>query len=440
MRCKFLLMALCLTSSHAYSGYDTGPETSGARVSQNGNPASASAPQSFLPGRAESFHQKFTPHFTDWFFHGGDYTRYILLNTPEFFLQSVFNETGTVARLPVELNVEVADFLTSSKLGKMPLARYVDESPTDGAIIVHKGKIVFEAYPRMKPGDVHIWFSISKTVASLAVSILEQRGLIDVSKPIDFYLAELKGSTWAGVPVIDVLDMASGVDCSEAHADLKSCFWNFYNAFGWPVTELAKEDPWRTLREMRKLRPSGEVYDYSSVNTEVLNRLVTVVSGDRYADFVEREIWGRVGAQSTAFLTSTPSGNAFSAGGMISTLRDLARYGLLFSPSGRKTDNPVVSDTLLSKIQKEGRPELTEGLKYVHEYLGDKSFRHNTYQWDIVTSEGDFYKAGVGGQGLYISPSRDLVIAWFGTHTEKRDHNQMQRVARQLAKSGLFDD
>lgn len=433
-------MALCLTSSHAYSGSDPSPAAPRAQASQNGSPASAGVPQSFPSGQAESFHQQFTPYFTDWFFQGGGYTRYVLLNTPEFFLQSVFNETGTVTSLPVKLNPKVAAFVISSKIGEMPLGRYVDESPTDGAIVVHKGKIVFEAYPRMKPMDKHLWFSISKTVASLAVSVLEQRGLIDVRKPVDFYLPELKGSAWANVPVIDVLDMASGVDCSEAHADLKSCFWNFYNAFGWPVSELAKDDPWQTLQEMKRLRPSGEIYDYSSVNTEVLNRLVTVVSGDRYADFVEREIWGRVGAQSTAFLTSTPSGNAFSAGGMISTLRDLARYGLLFAPSGRKADNPVVSDALLSRIQKEGRPELTKGLKYAHEYLGDNSFHHNTYQWDIVTVEGDFYKAGVGGQGLYISPSRDLVIAWFGTHTEKRDHNQMQRVARQLAKSGLFDD
>ena len=28
--------------------------------------------------------------------------------------------------------------------------------------------------------------------------------------------------------------------------------------------------------------------------------------------------------------------------------------------------------------------------------------------------DGDFYKGGFGGQGLYISPARDLVIAFFG--------------------------
>ncbi len=69
--------------------------------------------------------------------------------------------------------------------------------------------------------------------------------------------------------------------------------------------------------------------------------------------------------------------------------------------------------------------------------LGDESFRHNTYQWDIVTSDGDFYKSGFGGQGLYVSPSDNLVIAWFGTQ-EVQDSTEMLRVARQLAESELL--
>ena len=63
-------------------------------------------------------------------------------------------------------------------------------------------------------------------------------------------------------------------------------------------------------------------------------------------------------------------------------------------------------------------------------------FRH---QWDFVMEDGDFYKGGYGGQGLYISPSRDLVIAFFGTLDEDGQSSQMTQVARQLAKSGLFD-
>ena len=56
----------------------------------------------------------------------------------------------------------------------------------------------------------------------------------------------------------------------------------------------------------------------------------------------------------------------------------------------------------------------------------------------FVMDDGDFFKGGFGGQGLYISPSKDLVIAFFGTPDEKGKAHELGRVAWQLAKSGLF--
>ena len=53
--------------------------------------------------------------------------------------------------------------------------------------------------------------------------------------------------------------------------------------------------------------------------------------------------------------------------------------------------------------------------------------------------DGDFFKGGYGGQGLYVSPSRDLVIAYFGTFEDGGPENELNHISRQLAKSGLFD-
>ena len=35
----------------------------------------------------------------------------------------------------------------------------------------------------------------------------------------------------------------------------------------------------------------------------------------------------------------------------------------------------------------------------------------NAYMWDAIMSDGDMFKGGVGGQGLYVSPSRDMVAS-----------------------------
>ena len=397
--------------------------------------------QSFTFEEAKKFHKLFDYPFGAWT-QGGDLTRYVFLNMSEFWGHILLSRSGRTKELRVDPRQAIADVIVAVAGGETKLAEYVRNSPTDGAIVVHEGRIVFEDYPRMRPNDKHIWFSVSKTFVSTAVAILEDRNQIDVEKPIDSYLETLSGTAWEGIRVIDVLDMASGIDCPEVHEDTDSCFWGFYDAFGWPMASRVQDDPMDTVRKMGRLRPAGQVFDYTSVNTEVLNWLVEAVSGERFSDFVQREIWQRTGAESDALITTTPNGHAFSAGGVSTNLRDLARYGMLFTPAGRGGSAPVVSDAYLDRIQNSGRPELTtpEGRRQRQALIGDDSFRHNSYQWDVVTSNGDFYKGGSGGQGLYVSPSKDLVIAWFGTHTAQGNRNAMPRVARQLAKSALFDN
>ncbi len=36
----------------------------------------------------------------------------------------------------------------------------------------------------------------------------------------------------------------------------------------------------------------------------------------------------------------------------------------------------------------------------------------NRYQWDVEFPDGDIYKKGVGGQGLYISAVREVIVAY----------------------------
>jgi len=385
--------------------------------------------------------EDYSPDFQDWFFRGGDYTRHIFLNPSEFWLTSALNPAGELRLLPVASNQDLADLAVKTPAGETTVSDYVANSNVDGAIVVHRGKIVFEAYPRMASGDAHIWFSVSKTFVSTSVAMLEDRGLVDASEPIETYLPDLQGTAWEGIPIIDILDMASGIDCPEIHQEEGNCFWNFYAGLGWPQTEGTKANPWDVYRAMGRARAPGEGFEYTSINTELLNRLVTVVSGQRFSEFVEANIWQRMGARSAGRIISTRNGNAFSAGGVVTTLRDLARYGMLFVPSGRRGSNPVISDAYLAKIHDPRRYDLYSAAQ--REALaarGDDSFSHNSYQWDRVATDGDFSKGGAGGQGLYISPSRDLVIAWFGTPDENGQGNSMASIARQLATSGLFGE
>ena len=58
----------------------------------------------------------------------------------------------------------------------------------------------------------------------------------------------------------------------------------------------------------------------------------------------------------------------------------------------------------------------------------------NRYQWDIVTPDGDLFKAGLGGQGLYISPAKDAVVSFFSTGT-MADEGKGAWTAHQITQS-----
>ena len=377
---------------------------------------------------------------------GGPLTHYVFLNMAEFWPHSVIDRDGPIRQLSPSVRQDVATFITQTSAGELFLEDYLNQPTVDGMIVLHQGRIVFEQYPRMHPHDKHLYMSVSKTIASTLVGVLADRGQININESIDSYLTELKGSGWEGVSVLNVLDMASGIDCRQAlpgvYDDPALCYYQFEAGLGWlPPTEETPEDIHAWVAALASRRPAGEAYEYTSVNTFLLRWLVERVTGQTYATVIESEIWQQMGAESDALLVAPRRGVPVAASGMSSTLRDLARFGLLFTPTGRILSEPVVSDALIDNIQNGGRPEiLNTDRDYDDPRLvnGEPVFA-SSFQWDWVMDDGDFYKGGYGGQGLYVSPERDLVIAFFGTLDSNGSSNELDIIARQLAISGLFE-
>ena len=347
----------------------------------------------------------------------GDTERYFYLNFSEIGNHSRIRGSDTPNILEETPRDEVKNFITTIDLkkgGGLSLNDYVQQVEVNGIIVIHKGKIVFEGYPRMFPTDLHINMLITQVFVSTSIAILEDRGLIDTSKPIDDYFEGLKNSGWEGVPVLDILNMSSG--------------------FAWtPIDEYEVSfDQIKDLATLQSIKPSGTEYQPSNIDAAILTLLVEKISGLTFRNFVEHEIWKKIGTDHSALLAINTNGTSLSyRDGMSTTLRDLARFGLAFTPSGRKNDNPIISDAHLSKIR-----DVNINL----DISRDKGeTKYSSYQWGAVYDDGDIYKGAHGGQGLYISPSKDLVIAYFGTSNTDRESNQLHVISRQLSKSGLFD-
>ncbi|MFT6288072.1 MAG: hypothetical protein ACJA09_002829, partial [Alcanivorax sp.] len=63
---------------------------------------------------------------------------------------------------------------------------------------------------------------------------------------------------------------------------------------------------------------------------------------------------------------------------------------------------------------------------------------HAAWQWDMIWADGDMFKQGYSGQGIYVSPSRELVIVHFGTHGSDDSEHSLLEIVRQLSTSKLF--
>jgi hypothetical protein len=258
---------------------------------------------------------------------------------------------------------------------------------------------------------------------------------------VETYVPALKGTAWDGIPVIDILDMTSGtsaleVDDPDALIGEISRYYRYEASVGnRPRPGNTPESTYEFVSLLPTHRPNGEAYEYSTVNTFVLTWLLESVTGKPFAEVVSEKIWRPMGAESDAVLMVSSVGASSTIN---STLRDLGRFGLLFTPSRQTVcKQRLVSEDYLKKIQHGGRPKIFDKAgagRNWNTMLADDPPRHNTYQWDFVMPNGDFFKAGHCGQGLYISPSQDLVVAFFGSGDDASIFVSL-KLARAIAKS-----
>ncbi len=349
---------------------------------------------------------------------GGAVSNFVYRHPSEIFPSAIVRRAGAVRELTVRPRPDVADYIVDRTGGmQKSLRQYVESEPIDGLIVVHKGVIVFESYPRMKPEDRHLSFSVTKAFIGTLVGLMEDRKQLDLSQPVSKYLPDLADSAWGPVKLRDIVDMASGMEgdesSKEAYSDPTHKHFQLEAALGWqPRTpelppSVAAGDAFAYLKTLKSVHPPGTRWAYNSTNTAMLAQVVERVSGRRLSDLISENIWARMGAEGDALMLVNDRGIAIAHGGLAMTLRDLARFGLLFTKN-RDRRGPI-PETFIRRILKEGRPSLRVESQ-------SSWMTHASYQWDQVNERGVLAKSGFGGQGLYIDVNRDVVVAMFGTN------------------------
>jgi CubicO group peptidase (beta-lactamase class C family) len=372
-------------------------------------------------------------------YYTGDQNLYYFLHWEEFVPHNIVRRAGPVKDLPYARERRIGEVSAESSLGNMTLDGLLDDprSRIQGFLVVKDGTIVYEKYPGMREDDHHLWFSTSKTLAGLLVGLLEADGKIDVDRSVDHYLPELAATQWKGVRIIDILDMASGLDLVEneqSRTSPMSSVGSFFRIELGDTSNLGQLTSDQILFAVGGKSAAGEIFEYSSLNTKMLGLLAERVSGKRLADLIAERIWSKLGAEGDAQMGVNLEGGAAIYGMMSSRLRDKARYGMLYTPSWRTVAaERVIPQALIDRIQHGCRPGLYRQAALAHASRDPEEERRcNSRQWDAVFEDGDMYKGGARGQGLYVSPARNLVVAWFSTTSESGWMNYARAIAKSL--------
>lgn len=311
------------------------------------------------------------------------------------------------------------DALTFVPLGggePMTWQQSLQANYTDGIIILHRGKLVYERYfGVLKPEGQHAAMSITKTFTGTLAALLVSEGKLDAERMVADYVPELAVSAFGNASVRQLMDMTTGIHFSEDYADPKAEVWA-HAAAGNPLPKPADYQGPRTYYEfLQTVKPQGrhgEAFHYRTANSDALGWVIARVSGRNVAQLLSERIWSRMGAEQDAYMSVDSIGTPFAGGGLNASLRDLVRFGEMMRNEGRYNGTQILPPEVVADIR--GGANRDDFAKAGYRLLPGWNYRN---MWWVTHNGHDAFMArGVHGQALYIDPLAEMVIARFASH------------------------
>ncbi|MDB5704450.1 MAG: 6-aminohexanoate-dimer hydrolase [Sphingomonas bacterium] len=285
---------------------------------------------------------------------------------------------------------------------------------TDGIVVLHRGRIVYERYlGALRPDGEHIAFSVSKSLFGTIGAMLVGEGKLDRDAAVVRTIPELAGSGFADATVGQVLDMTTALNFTEDYIGTSGDFAAYRLARGTAPLPAGYDGPNSAYEFDRRIAKNGEhgrAFVYRSPNADILGWLISRVEAKPLDQVVSERIWSRIGAEADACFHVDPSGVPHAASGLNCCLRDLARFGEMMRGNGRINGRQVVPAAVVERIRKGGDPARFAG------YATLPGWSYGNQWWHAHDDHGVYMARGTYGQAIYIDPAAEMVIARFASH------------------------
>jgi CubicO group peptidase (beta-lactamase class C family) len=346
-----------------------------------------------------------TPPFNRWAFH---HVREIVPSA------DIPNDPATALELPSAPADMGALSVDHDEQRSLPLDEFLDETNTDGMVIVHRGRIVFERYVNgMTAESPHILMSVSKSLLGLLAGVLAARGDLDTARLVTDIIPEVAGTAYKGATIRDLLDMRAGISFDEDYLATSGPIVAYRKAANW--NPLEPGDAFSDLRSFyRELTtssgPHGGPFNYVSPNTDLLGWVIERATGERYADLMSQLLWKPMGAVRSAYITVDRLGAPRCAGGVCTTVRDLACVGQLMVEGGARGTTQIMPASWIDDITRNGDADAWapgNGARY----FPGLPIRYRS-KWYVLDGEVTMlFGLGIHGQYLFVDRRHSIVIA-----------------------------
>jgi hypothetical protein len=281
---------------------------------------------------------------------------------------------------------------------------------TDGILIIHEGKVVYERYfGCLKNTGKHAAMSMTKSITGLLAEILIAEGKLDESAQVTSIVPELASSAFGSATVRQVMDMTTALDYSEDYADPEADIWIYSTAASPLPKPKGYEGPngyFEYLQTVKQDGVHGEAFGYRTINTDALGWIISRVTGKNIAHLLSERIWRKMGAEQDGYMTVDSKGTPFAGGGLSAGLRDLGRIGLLMLNAGEINGQRLFPKAVVENIRAGGK-------KSAFAKAGYKTLKGGSYRsmwWVLHNKHGGFAARGVHGQTIYVDPTAEMVI------------------------------
>ena len=280
------------------------------------------------------------------------------------------------------------------KIG-MDVDAYMKAQRTAGLVILQDGKVRMEKYGLDFTAQGK-WtsFSVAKSFTSTMVGAAIKDGYIkSIDDKVSAYIPDLKGSAYDDVTIKQLLTMTSGVKWNEDYTDPKSdvALFNLHKA------EKGMDVTVSYMRKLPREAPAGTKWVYKTGETNLIGVLVSSATKKTLSSYLSEKVWAPFGMERDATWLLGSTGHEISGCCIQASTRDYARFGAFIMGGAKINGVGILPDDWLAPATSKQADIGMAGKGY-------------GYQW-WTYDDGSFAAQGIFGQGIFIDPKRNLVIA-----------------------------